>query len=217
MPEFWGHVQAPLRRGYVSPEFRQYTPRPRILGTCTSAASARLRIPRIPLSETIQRFLRAFADCRVCAFVEDGLHSVAGQRLILLGQAPRDRAILMEVAESYRLLNQPQRALQTLQTLAETYSPGEEPGRVLYLLGTAQLAVGRPDDAAASLSAAIARENPTVEMYYQLAEAQYMSGHPSEAAAAVQQALAMQPSHGPSRELLQRIELARHPRDSAVR
>jgi tetratricopeptide (TPR) repeat protein len=134
-----------------------------------------------------------------------------------LGQAPRDRAILMEVAESYRLLNQPQRALQTLQTLAETYSPGEEPGRVLYLLGTAQLAVGRPDDAAASLSAAIARENPTVEMYYQLAEAQYMSGHPSEAAAAVQQALAMQPSHGPSRELLQRIELARHPRDSAVR
>jgi tetratricopeptide (TPR) repeat protein len=121
-----------------------------------------------------------------------------------LGQAPRDRAILLEVAESYRLLNQPQRALQTLQTLAETYPPGEEPGRVMYLMGAAQLAVGRTDDAVTSLSAAIARDTPTVEMYHQLAEAQFMSGHPTEAAAALQQALAMQPAHQPSRELLRR-------------
>ncbi len=39
--EFRGHVQAALRRGYVSPEFRQQTPRPGIPWTCTSGASPR--------------------------------------------------------------------------------------------------------------------------------------------------------------------------------
>ena len=39
------------------------------------------------------------------------------------------------VAETYRQLNEPQRALGALQSLAEHYSPGEEPQQVLYLRG----------------------------------------------------------------------------------
>ena len=59
-----------------------------------------------------------------------------------LGYTPNDRAMLREVAELYRQLNQPERALQTLQNLTETYSPGEEPADCLYLTGLAYVALG---------------------------------------------------------------------------
>jgi len=63
-----------------------------------------------------------------------------------LGYAPGDRQILLEVAELYRQLSWPQRALATLHSLADTYSPGEEPQQVLYLMGLAYTAsrVSRP-------------------------------------------------------------------------
>ena len=95
-----------------------------------------------------------------------------------LGYAPHDREILQEVAELYRQLNEPERALQTLQSLAETYSPGEEPGQVLYLMGQAYVALGRYDDAVESLAAAVTREKPTAEMYCCLGEADLLAGHP---------------------------------------
>ena len=126
-----------------------------------------------------------------------------------LGYAPNDREILLAVAELYRKLDQPRRALQTLQGLAETYSPGEEPGEVLYLTGLAYLAVGRYDDGAASLAAAVTRGQPTPKMYCRLGEAQLLAGRPVEAVAAARQALAMQPNYQPGAELLQRIEVAR--------
>lgn len=128
-----------------------------------------------------------------------------------LGHAPRDRDILREVALLYRQLNEPQRSLQTLQTLAETYSPGEEPGQVLFLMGEVYIALGRHDDAAESLATAVTREQPTAEMYCRLAEADLLAGHPTEAAAAARQALAIEPQHQSSRELLDRIELAKQP------
>jgi tetratricopeptide (TPR) repeat protein len=128
-----------------------------------------------------------------------------------LGYAPDDRQILLEVAELHRQLNQPQRALQTLQSLADTYSPTEEPQRVLHLMGMAYMALGRYDDAAESLKAALAREKPTPEILCRLGEAELLAGHPAEAAAAVEQALALQPAHQPSRSLLGRIELAQQP------
>ena len=134
-----------------------------------------------------------------------------------LGYAPHDRAILQEVAELYRQLNEPQRALQTLQSLAETYSPGEEPGQVLYLTGQAYVALGRYDDAVESLSAAVTRQQPTAEMYCRLGEADLLAGHPEEAAAAARQALALQPQHEASRALLDRVELARQPQGAVTR
>lgn len=132
-------------------------------------------------------------------------------QLRALRYAPRDRRILLDVAELYRELNEPERALQTLQTLSETYSPGEEPGRVLFLQGLAYVALGRYDDGAASLAAAVTRENPTPEMYYRWGAAELLAGNPAKAAAAARQALAMQPEHAACRELLQRIELAERP------
>ena len=138
-----------------------------------------------------------------------------------LGHAPNDGAILWEIAELHRQLNQPERALQTLQTLAETYSPGEEPGQVYHQMGLAYVALGRYDDGAESFSnaiaIAIASGKPTAEMYCRLGEAEWSSGRPVAAAEAARRALALQPQHQPSRELLDRVEVARQPQGSARR
>ena len=144
---------------------------------------------------------------RVAGLTRDAL----ADDLRALGYAPKDRAILLEIAELYRQENQPERALQTLQTLAETYSPGEEPGQVLHLLGLAYAALGRCDDAVENLSLAVAREKPTPEMFCDLGEAQLLIGHPAEAAAAAEKALAIQPQHRPSLDLLEHIQLAQQP------
>jgi tetratricopeptide (TPR) repeat protein len=126
-----------------------------------------------------------------------------------LGYAPDDRQILIEIAELYRRLNEPQRALETLQTLADTYSSGEEPQQVLYLLGLAYVAQRRYDDGVESLAAAAARDKPTPEILFRLGEAQWLAGRPADAAAALRQALAVDARHQPSRELLTRMEVAR--------
>ena len=128
-----------------------------------------------------------------------------------LGYAPKDRSILMEVAESYRQQNLPERSLQTLQCLAETYSPGDEPGQVHDLLGQTYVALGRYDDAVESLSRAATQGNPTPEVLCRLGEAQLLAGWPAEAAATAQQALALQPRHPQSLALLDRIQLAQQP------
>jgi tetratricopeptide (TPR) repeat protein len=126
-----------------------------------------------------------------------------------LGYAPDDRKILMEVAELYRQLDQPERALQTLQVLADSYAPGEEPQQVLYLAGMAYSALGRPGEAAESLAAALTREKPTPDIFFRLAEAEFAAGRTDQALNAAQQALALDPKHQASRDLLNRIELAR--------
>jgi tetratricopeptide (TPR) repeat protein len=125
-----------------------------------------------------------------------------------LGYAPKDRAILLEVAELHRQTNQPERALQTLQCLSDTYSPGEEPAQLQDLMGQAYVALGRYDDAVESLSLAVKRGKPTAEMLCRLGEAQLLAGNPIDAAATAQQALALQPQHRPSLALLERIQLA---------
>ena len=130
-----------------------------------------------------------------------------------LGYAPGDSKILLEVAELYRQLDQPERALQTLQVLADSYAPGEEPQQVLYLTGLAYTALGRPGDAVDSFSAALIRDKPTPEILYRLGEAELLAGRQDEALNVVQQALAIDPQHQPSRELLNRIVLARRPQE----
>lgn len=126
-----------------------------------------------------------------------------------LGYAPGDNKILLEVAELYRQLDQPERALQTLQVLADSYAPGEEPQQVLYLTGMAYTALGRHGDAVESFSAAVIRDKPTPEILYRLAEAELLAGYADEAVKVAQQALALDPQHQPSRDLIGRIELAR--------
>lgn len=128
-----------------------------------------------------------------------------------LSYAPNNRDMLLAVAELHRELNRPERAVQSLQTLADTYSPGEEPAEIHYLIGLAYVAMGRYDDGVESISTAVARGKATPEMLCQLGEAQLLAGHPLEAAGAARQALALHPQHQPSRNLLDRVELAQQP------
>jgi len=128
-----------------------------------------------------------------------------------LGYAPNDRRITLEIAELYRRMNRPDRALATLQSLADSYPHGEEPPRVLHLLGNSLVALGRYDEGIESLAAAVDRAGPTPELLCSLGEAELLAGRPSAAAAQVRQALALKPQHGPARQLLQRIELAGRP------
>jgi Flp pilus assembly protein TadD len=78
-------------------------------------------------------------------------------------------------------------------------------------MGMAYRAMGRLDDSLESLKSAVARGKPTPEMFHELGEAQLLAGHPAEAAEAARQALAIQPQHQPSRDLLDRTELAQRP------
>ena len=146
------------------------------------------------------------------------VRSAAGQpRLALadyhraLGLATNDQAIQLEIAQLYRKLGQPQRALAALQSLADTYSPGQEPQDVLYLEGLACAALGRHDDAVESFSAALMRGRPTAEILFRLAQAELDAGRPADAAAAARQALALDPQHQPSRQLLDLTGLAQQP------
>ena len=125
-----------------------------------------------------------------------------------LALVPDDRQICLEMAELYRDLNQPHDALVTLQGLADTYTPGDEPPQVLYLLGRAYVALGRHEEGVEALSSAASRVQPTAEILCRLAEAQFLAGHAAEAQAAARQALTLEPGHVPSRQLLDRLELA---------
>jgi tetratricopeptide (TPR) repeat protein len=125
-----------------------------------------------------------------------------------LGYAPDNLDVPVLVAETYRQLNEPERALLTLQSVADNYPPGGEPQRVLYLAGLAQMALGRYDEAAASLSQAAERDRPTPAILCELAEAQLRSGNPTQAQASVQEALALDPNHAPSRALSARMAMA---------
>lgn len=127
-----------------------------------------------------------------------------------LGYAPEDSSVAILVAEAYRQLNEPDRALVALQSLATRYSHGEEPQQVLYLQGLALGALGRHDDAAHCLAQAARRERPTGEILYRLAEAELLAGRYAAAQSTLDQALAIEPEHAGSRELARRISLANH-------
>ena len=134
-----------------------------------------------------------------------------------LGCVPYDQRILLDTAELYRQMNQPQRALETLQSLANTYSPAEEPQQVLYLQGLAYGALGRHDDAVDSLAAAAARDKPSPEILYRLAQAEWLAGRPADAATTAQQALALDPRHQPTHELLISMQMAQQPESPTLR
>jgi tetratricopeptide (TPR) repeat protein len=155
--------------------------------------------PRLAAAWAVQgRVMRAMGDLR---------QALADQHRAL-GYAPGDRQILLEVADLYGQMHQPQRALETLSSVAETYAPGEESQQLLYLMGVTYTALNRYDDAVTSLAAAASRDRPTAEILYRLAEAQWLSGRPGEATVSLGQALALNPRHQPSQALLTQIEIA---------
>lgn len=119
-----------------------------------------------------------------------------------------DREALLDVAEIYRRLNQPARALASLQCLCDGYPPGEEPPQVLYLMGLAYGALGRTDEAIDSLLAARDRGPSSPDVLFRLAEVQWSAGRLTDAEQNVSRALALSPSHAASRALLKRMRLA---------
>ena len=125
-----------------------------------------------------------------------------------LRYSPDDAGLLLAVAELYRASNQPQRALAALQALSDVYPPGEAPEEVHRLIGLAYQALGRHEDAAASLQAASLASRPNPALLFSQARADYVAGRPAEAAIKLSQALALDPQHAESRELLNRLQLA---------
>lgn len=122
-----------------------------------------------------------------------------------LGYAPNDDDVAILIAETYRQLNEPDRALLALQSLGARYSHGDEPQQLLYLQGLALGALGRHDEAAHLLAQAARRDRPTGEILYRLAEAELKAGHTTSAQLTLQQALAIEPDHAGSRMLSQRL------------
>ncbi|MGD9724073.1 MAG: tetratricopeptide repeat protein [Pirellulales bacterium] len=128
-----------------------------------------------------------------------------------LGYDPEIPDVVILVAETYRQLNEPQRALVMLQALADRSPPGEQPQQVLYLEGLALSALGRYDEAARSLTQAANADRPTPEILCALAEIELHAGHLARAQSCVQQALAIDPAHAPSRALSSRLAAAVQP------
>lgn len=125
-----------------------------------------------------------------------------------LGYAPNNPEVLLDVAEVYRQLGQPERALVSLQNLLDHYAPGEEPQKAIYLQGLAYAALGRYNEAIASYTQANTRGSPTAEILCRLGEAQHQAGRAADARASLLQALTIDPQHGPSLALMQRIDIA---------
>ncbi len=74
-----------------------------------------------------------------------------------LGYDPNNAEVLLQVAEVYRRLNQPERAFVALHSLIDSHPPGEEPQQLLYLQGLALEALRRYDDAIESYALANSR------------------------------------------------------------
>jgi tetratricopeptide (TPR) repeat protein len=125
------------------------------------------------------------------------------QRSLGYDSGNQDVAIL--VAETYRQLNQPERALVTLQSVSSKCSPGDEPQQVFYLEGLALAALGRYDEAARNLSQAARADRPTAEILCALADAELHNGNLVKAQSCVQEALLIDPQHEASRSLMARL------------
>jgi len=125
-----------------------------------------------------------------------------------LGYAPGSPPVLLELAETYRKLNQPERALAALENLIDTYPPGEETQHALDLQGLALARLGRYAEAAESYNLAAQRGRPTAELLCRLAEAEWRCGRQQQARLAAENALALDPEHQPSQGVLARIDFA---------
>lgn len=115
---------------------------------------------------------------------------------------------LLELANLYLAMDQPQRALSNVQSALDAYPPGDEPQSCLYLAGMAYTKLARYDEAIESLRAATVRDRPTPEILCRLAEAEMLAGRGEAARQSVEQALALDPRNPLGRALLERVAAA---------
>lgn len=128
-----------------------------------------------------------------------------------LGYAGDSYDVTLQLAETYRQLNEPEESLVALQTLADRYPPGEAPQQVLHLQGLTLASLGRHEDAALVLAQATRRERPNADLLCHLAQAELHAGNAPRAQYALRQALALDPNHAPSQALSARMAAANPP------
>ena len=122
---------------------------------------------------------------------------------------PLDADVLLETAQLYYRLGEPQRALSTLQQLIDTYPTGQTPPTVLHLEGLVLTQLRRYDEAVDRLAAAARVDQPGADVYYDMAQAHMLARRPAAAQGAAERALSLDPTHQPSRQLLGEIAAAR--------
>jgi tetratricopeptide (TPR) repeat protein len=122
-----------------------------------------------------------------------------------LGYRHDDRRVLHEVAQLYRILDRPDRALVCLQALGETYRAGEEPRELLVEQAQTLTAVARFGDAAATYERVLRKGAPAPELHFALAHCYLAAGQPAKAAHAAQSGLALAPDDSRGRELMARM------------
>ncbi len=120
--------------------------------------------------------------------------------------APGDETLLLEIAEVYRALGDPHRALAVLVQLQERDTDGESLDRTLYLKGLAQAALGRHADAVDSYRLVLERKAPTAEVLAALSESQLRAGDLEAAAQSAQGAIALEPDHRAGRLVWEKIQ-----------
>jgi tetratricopeptide (TPR) repeat protein len=114
--------------------------------------------------------------------------------------------VQLAVAEIYRSQNKPQRSLATLAALEDRYTTEPPPIDLLLSRALALKQLGRYDDAAQTLTTAIARGATSADVFCELADAQLQSGDPTNARLSLAAALEVTPAHARSRQMLATLQ-----------
>lgn len=141
-------------------------------------------------------------------FVKGEYREAIGYYQKALGFQPEMPEVQLQVAEAYRMLEQPMRALATLEQLAGQYPVDQQPEAVLVAKGIALMEVQQLDEAIDLLARTTQRENASVDAFVQLGHAQFLAGRSSEARTTLNRAQTLFPERDDLRKLAQRIDLA---------
>lgn len=131
--------------------------------------------------------------------------------------APSNREVMLRLAETYRTLGEPQRALANLNGLLDTYSPGEEPQDVLLLTGLAYSATNRPEEAIEQFALARERGPATPELLLRMGEAQIAANRTEDARRTLVELEGIQPNAAGLKELFARAGGTAQPGTALVR
>ena len=122
-----------------------------------------------------------------------------------LSYDPRNAHVLHELAQTYLVAGQPQRALSNLQSLLDLHSPGDEPSQLLDELGQAYAGLGRYDEAVDNYHNALARDRTNPDILYHLSEAEIARGNAAVARVVLEQAIARDPANPRYQHLMARL------------
>lgn len=127
-----------------------------------------------------------------------------------LSCGPADPAVLLKLAELYRIQGRPRRALSTLQRLAEETRDAPPP-QLCYLQGVALQALARHEEAIEQFTAARQQLGDQPELLLMLAESQFQAGQIDAAQGTLQLAAKIIPRDSRVANLGQRIQSAGQP------